>query len=144
MHQGSGPQSQLVLERALPNIHEPPCRLWAKRGEALLRGLEGGLSLLVHPAPTRGRPEVLPTGRNFFSIDGAPCPTPGPTWRLSWASAEALLGRHLMDHVLRHALSCYQPGERRICAPAVRDMIWHDPANGTSSLGYKFAPGNRL
>ena len=48
-------------------------------------------------APTRGRPEVLPTGRNFFSIDSRALPTP-VAWRLGWASAEALLDRHLMDH----------------------------------------------
>src|SRR4029078_5919202 len=37
---------------------------------AFLRGLDG---LFVRPgpsgAPTRGRPDVLPTGRNFFAVD---------------------------------------------------------------------------
>jgi cobaltochelatase CobN len=67
-------------------------------GAALLRGLAGRF---IPPgasgAPTRGRPEVLPTGRNFFSIDSRALPTP-VAWRLGWASAEALLQRYLLDH----------------------------------------------
>src|SRR4051812_20157609 len=43
----------------------------------ILAGLDGGF---VPPgpsgAPSRGRPEVLPTGRNFFSVDTRAVPTP--------------------------------------------------------------------
>ena len=64
----------------------------------MLRALEGRfVPSGASGAPTRGRPEVLPTGRNFFSIDSRALPTP-VAWRLGWASAEALLDRHLMDH----------------------------------------------
>ena len=42
--------------------------------DGLLTGLDGRF---VAPgpsgAPTRGRPDVLPTGRNFYSVDTAPC-----------------------------------------------------------------------
>jgi cobaltochelatase CobN len=48
-------------------------------------------------APTRGRPDVLPTGRNFFSVDLRAVPTPA-AWQLGWASAQLLVARHAQDH----------------------------------------------
>jgi cobaltochelatase CobN len=64
----------------------------------LLRGLAGKF---VEPgpsgAPTRGRPDVLPTGRNFYSVDTRTIPTPA-AWQLGWKSAELLLERHVQDH----------------------------------------------
>lgn len=63
-----------------------------------LRGLAGRF---VPPgasgAPTRGRLDVLPTGRNFFSVDTRAIPTVA-AWQLGRLSAEALLVRHLQDH----------------------------------------------
>ncbi|MEC7490013.1 MAG: cobaltochelatase subunit CobN [Pseudomonadota bacterium] len=47
-------------------------------------------------APTRGRPEVLPTGRNFYSIDTRTVPTP-TAWTLGWKSANLLIDRHLQE-----------------------------------------------
>jgi cobaltochelatase CobN len=65
---------------------------------ALLRGLDGRF---VAPgpsgAPTRGRPDVLPTGRNFYSVDTRTVPTPA-AWTLGWKSAQLLVERHLQDH----------------------------------------------
>ena len=62
---------------------------------ALLAGLDGRF---VAPgpsgAPTRGRPDVLPTGRNFYSVDSRAVPTP-TAWTLGWKSAEMLVERHL-------------------------------------------------
>ncbi len=70
----------------------------AREIEGLLKGLDGRF---VEPgpsgAPTRGRPEVLPTGRNFFSVDTRAVPT-AAAWRLGWASAARLVERHLQDH----------------------------------------------
>ncbi len=64
----------------------------------LLNGLEGGF---VPPgasgAPTRGRLDVLPTGRNFYSVDSRSIPTPA-AWELGQASAEQLVMRHLQEH----------------------------------------------
>jgi cobaltochelatase CobN len=37
-------------------------------------------------APTRGRPDVLPTGRNFYSVDSRAVPTE-TAWELGWKSA---------------------------------------------------------
>ena len=48
-------------------------------------------------APTRGRPDVLPTGRNFYSIDTRTVPTPA-AWQLGWKSAALLLERHRQEH----------------------------------------------
>ena len=66
--------------------------------DSLLAGLDGSF---VEPgpsgAPTRGRPEVLPTGRNFYSVDTRSVPTPA-AWRLGWMSANRLVERHLQDH----------------------------------------------
>ena len=59
--------------------------------EALLRGLDGRF---IRPgpsgAPTRGRPDVLPTGRNFFAVDVRAVPTPS-AWRIGKLSAERLV-----------------------------------------------------
>ena len=64
---------------------------------ALLRGLAGRF---VAPgpsgAPTRGRLDVLPTGRNFYSLDNRTVPTP-TAWTLGQKSAEDLLIRHFQD-----------------------------------------------
>ncbi len=63
----------------------------------LLRGLSGQF---VPPgssgAPTRGRIDVLPTGRNFYSLDNRTVPTP-TAWNLGQRSAEDLLLRHFQD-----------------------------------------------
>ncbi len=71
-------------------------------GEAEIAGLLRGLAgKFVEPgpsgAPTRGRPDVLPTGRNFYSVDTRTIPTPA-AWQLGWKSAELLLERHVQDH----------------------------------------------
>jgi cobaltochelatase CobN len=58
---------------------------------ALLHGLDGRF---VRPgpsgAPTRGRPDVLPTGRNFFAVDVRAVPTPS-AWRIGRLAAERLV-----------------------------------------------------
>jgi cobaltochelatase CobN len=67
-------------------------------GAALLTALTGQF---VPPgpsgAPTRGRLDVLPTGRNFFSVDSRAVPTP-TAWALGWKSANLLIDKHLQDH----------------------------------------------
>ncbi len=66
--------------------------------QALLDGLDGRF---VPPgpsgAPSRGRLDVLPTGRNFYGIDTRAIPTP-TAWRLGWDSAQRLVERYLQDH----------------------------------------------
>jgi cobaltochelatase CobN len=64
---------------------------------SLLKGLAGRF---VAPgssgAPTRGRLDVLPTGKNFYSLDNRTVPTP-TAWNLGQKSAEDLLLRHFQD-----------------------------------------------
>ncbi|WP_127752146.1 cobaltochelatase subunit CobN [Devosia sp. 1566] len=64
---------------------------------ALLDGLDGK-SVRPGPsgAPSRGRLDVLPTGRNFFSVDTRAVPTP-TAWELGRKSAENLILRHFQD-----------------------------------------------
>ncbi|MGB0784257.1 MAG: cobaltochelatase subunit CobN [Marinomonas sp.] len=66
--------------------------------QALITGLAGGF---IPPgpsgAPTRGRLDTLPTGRNFFSVDNRAIPSPA-AWAIGQQSAEALIQRHLQEH----------------------------------------------
>ncbi|MBO6825950.1 MAG: cobaltochelatase subunit CobN [Sneathiella sp.] len=71
-------------------------------GEAELDGLIDGLNgEFVAPgpsgAPTRGRNDVLPTGRNFYSVDSRAVPTP-TAWLLGWKSAERLIAHYRQTH----------------------------------------------
>jgi cobaltochelatase CobN len=87
-----------VLDHIDKDLRPRVMRCGAAEIEALLRGLEGGF---VAPgpsgAPTRGRPDVLPTGRNFHSVDTRAVPTP-TAWTLGWKSACLLLERYRQDH----------------------------------------------
>ncbi|MEC9401500.1 MAG: cobaltochelatase subunit CobN, partial [Pseudomonadota bacterium] len=64
---------------------------------AVLTALEGGF---VAPgpsgAPSRGRPDVLPTGRNFYSVDVRAVPTE-TAWRLGWQSATLVAERYFQE-----------------------------------------------
>ncbi|HEY6879734.1 MAG TPA: cobaltochelatase subunit CobN, partial [Polyangiales bacterium] len=64
----------------------------------LLAGLEGRY---VPPgpsgAPSRGRLDVLPTGRNFYSIDVRSVPTPA-AYQLGERAAARLVQRYVQDH----------------------------------------------
>ncbi len=66
--------------------------------DGLLAGLDGRF---VEPgpsgAPTRGRPDVLPTGRNFYSVDTRTVPTPA-AWTLGWKSAGLLIETYRQQH----------------------------------------------
>ncbi|MDY0745569.1 cobaltochelatase subunit CobN [Paucibacter sp. R3-3] len=66
--------------------------------EQLLRGLAGRF-VPAGPsgAPSRGRPDVLPTGRNFYSVDTRAVPTP-TAYSMGSAAAERVIERHLQDH----------------------------------------------
>lgn len=92
-----GPASLAVLnwinETLRPRINASPVDETAN----LLAGLAGRF---VPPgpagAPSRARPDVLPTGRNFFAVDVRAVPSPA-AWRIGQKSAEALLARHFQD-----------------------------------------------
>jgi len=66
--------------------------------QALLTGLRGQF---VEPgpsgAPSRGRLDTLPTGRNFFSVDNRSIPS-SAAWAIGEKSAQAMIERHLQEH----------------------------------------------
>lgn len=64
----------------------------------LLRGLDGRyVPSGASGAPTRGRPDVLPTGRNFYSVDIRALPTES-AWDVGRKAAEVLVERYTQDH----------------------------------------------
>ncbi|HEV8016715.1 MAG TPA: cobaltochelatase subunit CobN, partial [Stellaceae bacterium] len=70
-------------------------------GQAEIEGLLAGLDGRFVPpgpsgAPSRGKPEVLPTGRNFFSLDARAMPTPA-AWQLGWKSASLLVAQYAQE-----------------------------------------------
>jgi cobaltochelatase CobN len=77
---------------------------------ALLAGLEGRrIAAGPSGAPTRGRPDLLPTGRNFYSVDLRGLPTEA-AWDLGRRSADLLLELHLQEegeHLQSLALSVW-------------------------------------
>jgi cobaltochelatase CobN len=94
----AGPQSSLVLADLEQRIRPVLRSCGASEIAGLLAGL-AGRSVTPGPsgAPTRGRLDVLPTGRNFYSLDNRTVPTP-IAWTLGSRSAEDLLTRHFQDH----------------------------------------------
>jgi cobaltochelatase CobN len=71
-------------------------------GAAEVAGLLAGVGGCFVPpgpsgAPSRGRPEVLPTGRNFYSVDTRAVPTE-TAWQLGWKSAAMLVERHAQEY----------------------------------------------
>ncbi len=77
---------------------------------AFLAGLAGErIAAGPSGAPTRGRPDLLPTGRNFYSVDLRGLPTEA-AWDLGRRSAALLLELHLQeegDHLRSLALSVW-------------------------------------
>ena len=64
----------------------------------LLRGLDGRhIASGASGAPTRGRPDVLPTGRNFYSVDIRAIPTE-TAWRVGRVAAETLIERYTQEN----------------------------------------------
>jgi cobaltochelatase CobN len=91
-------ETRAVLDWIARDLKPAVERSGAAETAALLAGLDGRF---VKPgpsgAPSRGRPEVLPTGRNFYSVDTRAVPTP-TAWQLGWKSASLLLERHRQEH----------------------------------------------
>ncbi len=98
--EGGWTTTRAILAHILSDIAPKLQQSGALEKANLLHGLEGKF---VAPgpsgAPTRGRLDVLPTGRNFFSLDNRAVPTP-TAWELGVKSAENLVTRHFQDHGL--------------------------------------------
>jgi cobaltochelatase CobN len=84
---------QWIQSQLIPNLRQTTQEI-----TNLLHGLDGGfVPSGPSGAPTRGRPEVLPTGRNFYSVDVRSLPTES-AWDLGRRAAEALVERYTQDH----------------------------------------------
>ena len=78
-----------VRDSLLPRLHQTTAEL-----AACCNALEGRF---VPPgpsgAPSRGQADILPTGRNFYSVDPCKIPTPA-AWLVGQQLADALLARY--------------------------------------------------
>jgi len=94
----SGNEGISEISRWLHETLLPRFKRCVEETRSLALGLEGRF---VSPgpsgAPTRGRIDVLPTGRNFYSIDPRVIPTQ-TAWRCGQALAEGLIERYHTDH----------------------------------------------
>lgn len=90
-----GLQTELIWirESLLPRLYQTDQEI-----THLLRGLDGRyIPSGASGAPTRGRPDVLPTGRNFYSVDIRALPTES-AWDMGRKAAEVLVERYTQDH----------------------------------------------
>ena len=87
--------SQLAYARA--TIHRALLQSAELEIASLVAGL-GGEFVTPGPsgAPTRGRLDTLPTGRNFYSVDNRSIPSPA-AWAIGQRSAQTLIERHLQE-----------------------------------------------
>jgi len=92
-----GHQTQIELnwisDRLLPSLYKTKQEI-----TNLLRGLNGEyIASGASGAPTRGRPEVLPTGRNFYSVDIRAVPTE-TAWDIGRKAADVLIECYTQEH----------------------------------------------
>ncbi len=82
-----------IRDRLWPNLQKTTQEM-----DFLLHGLAGGyVPAAPAGAPTRGRPEVLPTGRNFYSVDIRAVPTES-AWDVGRKAAETLIETYTQEH----------------------------------------------
>ncbi len=88
----------LSVIRAAVSTTFPSLVLCSNEIQNLLGGLEGRyVPSGPSGAPTRGKPDILPTGRNFHSLDTRGLPTRA-AYLLGTKSASALLERYLQEN----------------------------------------------
>jgi cobaltochelatase CobN len=93
-----GAKSHAVMEHAQTTVRPTLRACGLNEGHGLLTALAGRfVAPAPSGAPTRGRLDTLPTGRNFFSVDSRAVPTP-TAWALGWKSANMLIEKHLQTH----------------------------------------------
>ena len=92
-----GPRTRAVLDWIHDDLAPSLDRSGDTEISAVLTALDGKF---VAPgpsgAPTRGRPDVLPTGRNFYSVDTRAVPT-AAAWALGRKAAHAVALRYFQD-----------------------------------------------
>lgn len=95
--QETGGAARAVLDFVVSELVPALDRSGADEMSGLLAALDGRF---VPPgpagSPSRGRPDALPTGRNFYTVDTRAVPTEA-AWRIGRKAAEALVMRYLQD-----------------------------------------------
>jgi cobaltochelatase CobN len=82
-----------IRDRLLPNLYQTHQEI-----TNLLNGLDGKyIPSGASGAPTRGRPEVLPTGRNFYAVDIRAIPTE-TAWDIGRKAADLLIETYTQEH----------------------------------------------
>jgi len=85
----------LLREKVLDLAHRIDC---SDEMKSLLHGMQGGF---IEPGPsgliTRGKADVLPTGRNFYSLDPATVPSKA-AWRVGRKLAYLLITKYQEEH----------------------------------------------
>ena len=89
-------QAEQALRYAASTVH-PALLRTTDEIDNLLRGLNGQF-VPAGPsgAPTRGMANVLPTGRNFYSVDPKTIPSPA-AWEMGKGLSEGLLAKYLAE-----------------------------------------------
>ncbi|HVC32007.1 MAG TPA: cobaltochelatase subunit CobN, partial [Chloroflexota bacterium] len=81
-----------ICSELVPNLRQTTTEI-----DNVLHALDGGyVPAGPSGAPTRGMAHVLPTGRNFYTVDPRSLPSQA-AWEVGQQLAEALLARHLED-----------------------------------------------
>ncbi|MEQ5833854.1 cobaltochelatase subunit CobN [Marinobacter sp. NFXS9] len=95
---GDYPSTAIQLRFARDTVFASMQRGTELEIQSLLDGLSG-CSVPPGPsgAPSRGRLDTLPTGRNFFTVDNRSIPSPA-AWSLGEKSAQAFIERYLQDN----------------------------------------------
>ncbi|MGJ8513328.1 cobaltochelatase subunit CobN [Carnimonas bestiolae] len=92
------PATSAVLENARQWLLPALRRSAEQERGALLAALRGRyVSAGPSGAPTRGRWDVLPTGRNFYAVDSRAIPSK-TAWTLGQQAAEEMIERYLQEH----------------------------------------------
>ncbi|EFO33830.1 cobaltochelatase, CobN subunit [Roseibium sp. TrichSKD4] len=90
-------QTITVLDEMASSLTPAVTSSGTEETKAVLTALSGGF---VPPgpsgAPSRGRPDVLPTGKNFYSVDVRAVPSE-TAWRLGRKSAQLVAERYFQD-----------------------------------------------
>ena len=93
IHPSTQTELDWIADRLLPALKQTNQEI-----THLLHGLAGGyVPSGASGAPTRGRPEVLPTGRNFYSVDIRAIPTES-AWDVGRKAAETLIEQYVQEN----------------------------------------------
>ena len=96
-HLGRRDKNVAAVLRYICEILTPNIRRVTDEIDSSLTGFDGGF-VLPGPsgAPSRGQADILPTGRNFYSVDPQKIPTPG-AWEVGKKLGDALISRCLEE-----------------------------------------------